>query len=136
MCHVCICISQMYLCVCIKVCIFVYACMGLCIRVYAYVHMNMCICMYELYVCVIICLCRYECMHVCEYVNPYMHIWVFSFLKNSFILFYFFPEKFSTMYKGERTNVLTSTSINQHVKLCTLLNLQCLFDLLANVLND
>ena len=73
------------------------------------------------------------CVYVCEYVCQffiYIYVYVFFLITEIFLL---------TMYKVEAFRSVHFRfyfCANQYVKLFMLLYLQCLFDLLVNVLHD
>ena len=80
--------------------------------------------------------CMYERMIVNEFV--YIYMCMYAFISLNITLFYLL-NKTKQFTKVKRSNVHTSASTffsNYFAKLLTLLYLQCLFDLLVDLLHD
>ena len=72
--HVCVCMYA-FTCMCVHVCVYMYVCA--CMRVHVCVNMYACTCMRE-HVCVYMYACTCMCVHVCVYMYICVYIYAFT----------------------------------------------------------
>ena len=64
-----------YVCVYVCMCVHVYMCMCVCVCLYVYVCMYACVCMY---LCMYVCLCMHVCAYVCMYVCMCVYVCMYA----------------------------------------------------------